>query len=243
MLERIGHVAESGSDLIDIKVQRAHRSGQRLASAMVGYTMAGVLGAAGVLGLLGTAYLVLASMLGPAGALATVSAAGLLLAGGILLTAHRVASPHRQSASDRKLQESEAAAKGRMRSALGMRAEGEGAEKGGDDGDWMSYVPGLLRKAMRNGELIGSAGFTLVALLGPARSFRLIGRAATWASTLAPLARAVEHASRDETSRSEGEPAARTAEAGSGNGRAGPQERGPQHAEFKHERARDTRDQ
>lgn len=199
MFARLLSAAESGVEAAEARARLAGRSAQRLAMAMVGFVAAGLLMGAGLLGLLLAAYLAMAPALGPALAAAIVSVIAGAIGAVVWLVSRRMArgGPRpldRPSDLELRLQAEEAAA-----AAHAALVSGEGTEeyRGGGTMD------DVMRVAMSNPKLIGSAGFALVSLIGPVRVLRVVARAAAAGGLLASIAEAVGEARRPGPQREE----------------------------------------
>lgn len=196
MFGRLLNAAEAGVEAADARVRLAGRSVQRMIAAAAGFVCAGVLMGAGLVGLLIAAYLALAPPLGAAGAAAVVSAGAGGLGVIVWFVSRRIArgapAPDRPTDLELRLQAQEAAA--------AAHAALAGEDETGDGGGMMDDV---VRAALSNPRLIGSAGFALVSLVGPMRVLRLVARAAAAGGLLASIAEAVGDARRPDHDRAD----------------------------------------
>jgi hypothetical protein len=189
MIGRLLSAAEAGAEAADARVRLAGRSVQRMIAAAAGFVCAGALMGAGLVGLLIAAYLALAPALGAAGAAAIVSAGAGGLGVIVWFVSRRLArggpAPDRPTDLELRLQAEEAAAAAHA----ALAGEGEEGRRGGAMED-------VVRVALSNPRLVGSAGFALVSLLGPVRVLRLVARAAAAGGLLASIAEAVSESRR-----------------------------------------------
>jgi hypothetical protein len=193
MLGRLLSAVEAGAEAAEARARLAGRSVQRLLAAATGFVAAGMLMGAGLIGLLIAAHLALAPELGRAGAAAIVSAAAGGLGVIVWFVSRRLArgAPGRERPTDLELrvQAEEAAAAAHA----ALAGEGDEEHRGLGMGVGMDDV---VRAALNNPRLVGSAGFALVSLLGPMRVLRLVARAAAAGGLLASIAEAVSDARR-----------------------------------------------
>ncbi len=201
MFDRLIMAAEAGADAIAARSQLAGRRLERLAMASAGYVAAGLLLGAALVGLLGALYLGLAPAIGPAGALALVSALAAVVGVALWLGSRRLAESGRERVSEFELRQRAVEATAALEDAISSDADAEG------DGGGASVIDGLVRAAMANPKLVGSAGFAVVSLLGPGTTMKLIARAAAAGGALLSMAEAVSEsreARRPESPRSGG---------------------------------------
>ena len=187
MLERIGRMADAAIGLAQARAGLIVRDVEAVGVALAGYVCAGALVALGALCLMAALATALARPLGWAGALGVVGGLMLVIGLAVLATLRS-----RSEAEARARQDLEAEAQRNVE--VLKAAGGPDPQKGGHaPGHAPANAPApgirgaLLQTLTSNPALVASSAFAVLSVLGPRRSLRMLGTAASGAGIAASL--------------------------------------------------------
>ncbi len=185
MLHRIGQFAEAAGDLLDARARLALRdleeTGKRVALRAAG----GVLVVAGGATMLGAAGVALGEAIGLVGALATLGGV-IALAGVVVLVLEARGAAPRPSREQLELET--------RRCTQALRAAFSPTlppARPGASSDPGAAATALVREIAARPALVCGAGFAILAVLGPVRTLRLIGKLAAMAGVAASMSKAL----------------------------------------------------